>query len=73
MKNTKDSAGADSTDIDSIACPQCGKTVLWIEEEVYRPFCSRRCQMIDFGDWATEKNTIPADSPPDDWEDTEQS
>lgn len=69
MKSIKDSAKAD---IDEIACPQCGKMVAWIEEEKYRPFCSRRCQMIDFGDWANEKNTIPAETPPDEWEETEQ-
>jgi len=25
--------------------------------------------MIDFGDWANERNSIPAEEPPDDWED----
>jgi endogenous inhibitor of DNA gyrase (YacG/DUF329 family) len=28
--------------------------------------------MIDFGDWATEKNTIPAEEPPDDWDNFEE-
>jgi len=27
--------------------------------------------MIDFGDWAMEKNTIPTEDPPDDWENFE--
>lgn len=69
MKNTKDSA---SKEIDTFPCPQCGNRVAWVPEEVYRPFCSKRCQMIDFGDWANEKNSIPAESPPDEWEDSEQ-
>ncbi len=68
MKNTKNSADNNITETD---CPQCGKTVPWIESAIYRPFCSKRCQMIDFGDWAMEKNTIPAEDPPDDWENLE--
>lgn len=65
MKSTNNSA---TKEITEIACPQCKKKVLWHEESKYRPFCSSRCQMIDFGDWAMEKNTIAADDPPDDWE-----
>lgn len=25
----------------------------------YRPFCSRRCKLIDLGDWLDESNRIP--------------
>ena len=25
----------------------------------YRPFCSERCKLIDFGAWATEKYRVP--------------
>jgi len=28
------------------------------EEFPYRPFCSRRCKDIDFGDWAMERHAI---------------
>lgn len=30
----------------------------------YRPFCSRRCKLIDLGDWLDESHRIaePADS-----------
>ncbi len=66
MNTTKNSP---NPEIEEATCPQCGKTVPWIEEEKYRPFCSKRCQMIDFGDWANERNSIPAEEPPDDWED----
>jgi len=43
-------------------CPTCGKVVLWNEDFPYRPFCSKRCQLIDFGEWAGEKHSIPGDS-----------
>jgi hypothetical protein len=33
----------------------------WTEENEYRPFCSKRCKLIDFGEWATEKHSIPGD------------
>ncbi len=63
---------SDTKKIKQVSCPQCGKQVPWAEESKYRPFCSKRCQMIDFGDWATEKNAIPAEEPPDDWENFEE-
>ena len=64
MKNISDSA---TKKITEIACPQCRNKIPWVEESLYRPFCSKRCQMIDFGDWAMEKNTLPTEEPPDDW------
>ena len=39
-------------------CPQCGEPVEWSEEFPYRPFCSKRCQLIDFGGWAKEEHRI---------------
>ena len=65
MKNTNNSV---TNKITEIACPQCAKKVPWVEESLFRPFCSKRCQMIDFGDWAMEKNSLPTEDPPDDWE-----
>ncbi|NKB34187.1 MAG: DNA gyrase inhibitor YacG [Pseudomonadales bacterium] len=41
-----------------VNCPTCEKPVSWTDENEYRPFCSERCKLIDFGDWATGKNTI---------------
>ncbi|GAJ75310.1 zinc-binding protein [Vibrio sp. JCM 18905] len=47
-----------------VQCPQCGADVEWGgEQSPHRPFCSKQCQMIDFGEWADEENTIQA--PPD--------
>ena len=42
-----------------VACPQCGKNVVWGEESPYRPFCSERCKLIDLGQWANEGYRIP--------------
>lgn len=42
-----------------VNCPTCQKSVIWNEQSYYRPFCSKRCQQIDFGDWASENFSIP--------------
>ena len=44
-----------------VACPQCGKEVVWNSDSRYRPFCSERCKLIDLGQWATESYRIPQD------------
>jgi len=43
----------------SVACPNCGKNVLWTPDNAWRPFCSERCKLIDLGGWATESYRIP--------------
>ncbi|PCJ24443.1 MAG: DNA gyrase inhibitor YacG [SAR86 cluster bacterium] len=45
----------------SVDCPTCLKQVAWIEKNKFRPFCSKRCKLIDFGEWASERNAIPGD------------
>ncbi len=47
-------------------CPTCKAKVLWNDDFPHRPFCSERCKLIDFGDWASEKNTIAGSSLYDD-------
>ena len=37
-----------------VNCPRCGAATPWSEANVYRPFCSERCKLIDLGQWATE-------------------
>ena len=49
--------------IKQVNCPTCQKIVQWDETEPYRPFCSKKCQLIDFGDWASERNSIPVENP----------
>ena len=42
-----------------VKCPTCGKSVEWNIRSDFRPFCSKRCQIIDLGDWAEGQNSIP--------------
>ena len=32
------------------------------EVSPFRPFCSKRCQLIDLGEWADEEKRIPSNS-----------
>ena len=41
-----------------VHCPTCGKKVEWSDESKWRPFCSKRCKLIDLGDWLAEKNRV---------------
>ena len=45
----------------SVRCPNCGKTVRWIESERWKPFCSERCRLVDLGEWVSEGHRIPGD------------
>lgn len=42
-----------------VACPTCGKSVAWTPGNTWRPFCSRRCKIVDLGAWAAEKYRVP--------------
>lgn len=44
-----------------VKCPTCGKSVRWVAEERWRPFCSERCRLIDLGAWADGSHAIPAE------------
>lgn len=44
-----------------VKCPTCGEQVKY-ESNEFRPFCSKRCQMLDFGAWADEEYALPAES-----------
>ena len=44
-----------------VKCPQCGKETEFTGNE-FRPFCSERCKMLDFGAWADEEFRIPSES-----------
>ena len=41
-------------------CPVCATEISWSSDYPHRPFCSKRCQLLDLGDWAGENHTIPA-------------
>ncbi len=59
-----------SDEVIKVECPTCGNTVVWGQQSPYRPFCSKRCQLIDLGEWADEEKRIPSDkqvTDSDDW------
>ena len=60
MTSTNDKQGSS---IRQVNCPTCQKIVPWTTDNKYRPFCSKKCQLIDFGDWASERHVIPAEEP----------
>lgn len=43
-----------------VKCPTCGRETEYTGNK-YRPFCSERCQLIDFGAWADEEFSLPAE------------
>lgn len=43
-----------------VRCPTCRREIEWAEAP-YRPFCSERCRLIDFGGWLTERHAIPGE------------
>ena len=44
----------------TMRCPICGKEVSFEDPEM--PFCSARCRLLDLGNWASEKYSIPGRS-----------
>lgn len=55
----------------TVNCPTCGKNVRWNSESRWRPFCSERCKLIDMGEWLDEKNRIPGEPGPTQYDDSE--
>jgi len=45
----------------NITCPTCGKKNTWKVDNLFRPFCSERCKLIDLGAWADESRHIPGE------------
>ncbi|ACV26120.1 DNA gyrase inhibitor YacG [Kangiella koreensis] len=41
-----------------VKCPTCEKAVAWIDDNECKPFCSKRCKLIDLGEWASEGHRI---------------
>lgn len=44
-----------------VKCPYCDKETEFTGNE-FRPFCSERCKLLDFGAWADEEYSLPAES-----------
>lgn len=48
----------------TVPCPNCRKPVEWVQANLFRPFCSERCKLIDLGAWANEDYTVEAEDNP---------
>ncbi len=48
-----------------LECPICRRTVSYSarSEVPYRPFCSRRCKLIDLGKWLNEEYRVSEERP----------
>lgn len=44
-----------------VKCPTCGRRVEY-EGNEFRPFCSERCRLLDFGAWADESYSLPTET-----------
>jgi uncharacterized protein len=44
-----------------VKCPRCGKEVETAGNR-YRPFCSKRCKLLDLGNWLSGSYGIPEES-----------
>ena len=49
------------TDMPIVECPHCGNEKEFTGNE-FRPFCSERCKLLDFGAWADEEFVLPAET-----------
>jgi uncharacterized protein len=47
------------------ACPRCGASTRLDPQNVWRPFCSERCKLIDLGDWMSGRFALPAEDEPE--------
>ncbi len=46
-------------------CPQCKQKFVIDKISIdFRPFCSKRCKMIDLGHWLAEKYVVEGSSAP---------
>jgi uncharacterized protein len=57
-------------DMPMVKCPTCGRETEYTGNE-FRPFCSERCKLLDFGAWADEKFALPDERTPLSEEDME--
>ena len=43
-----------------VKCPICATRASY-EGNEYRPFCSERCKLLDFGGWIDEEYALPVE------------
>ena len=51
-----------------VKCPTCRKRGAWFKNK-YGPFCSRRCKLVDLGQWFDGQHKISEPLRPDHFED----
>lgn len=51
---------SDSQQGPQVRCPSCGVMHTYRTDNPYRPFCSKGCQAIDLGAWASEGYRVEA-------------
>jgi endogenous inhibitor of DNA gyrase (YacG/DUF329 family) len=44
-----------------VKCPRCGELKEYQGNE-FRPFCSERCKLLDFGAWADGEYSLPSET-----------
>ena len=44
-----------------VKCPNCNKETEYTGNE-FRPFCSEKCKLIDFGEWADGSYALPVET-----------
>ncbi len=54
-----------------ILCPTCEKEVVMETTNLFRPFCSKRCRLVDLGLWFDETFSIAETSTTNEKYDTE--
>lgn len=42
-------------------CPRCGQGIRLDATNPWRPFCSRRCKLVDLGEWLDGRYRLPAE------------
>lgn len=47
-----------------VKCPTCRRSSQWTMKNPYRPFCSRRCKLLDFSEWVEERRSIGSEELP---------
>lgn len=55
----------DAIAVKIVVCPSCSGDSIYAASNPFRPFCCARCKSLDFGAWASEGFSLPADAPPD--------
>lgn len=46
----------------NVACPTCKINVEWMPKNIYRPFCSKKCQLLDLGEWFNETRRMEGEA-----------